>query len=159
MSRRNLERDAMTVYEEDEVIYGELSDDVYRRYGGRLWQPGGETGAHTVVVDGGATKTDLRKAEKAHRDKIAALAAQEPILVYCTACGKGHIGERLALAKFRKCCDTPTDKRKFCRGCRAVMTRAEYLANGGQPQQGWGTYSKCGQCGTQHRLPVPPPFK
>jgi RNase P subunit RPR2 len=149
----------MTVYEADEEVYGELSNDVYRRYGGRLWQPGGETGAHTVVVDVGATKADLLKAQKAYRDKIAALEAQAPILVYCTACGKGHLGERLALAKFRKCCTTSTAERKFCRGCRVVLLRTDYVAKYGDGPKGWGTYSKCEQCGTQHRLPVPPPFK
>ena len=162
MRRRNLETSEMTTYEADEEFYRELSNTVYFRPGGSAhWRPNSSTSPALgeVVADVGATKADLLAAEKVHRAKIAALEARAPVLVYCTACGKGHLGERVALAKFRKCCTTSTAQRKFCRGCRAVLLRTDYVAKYGDGPKGWGTYSKCEQCGTQHRLPVPPPFK
>jgi hypothetical protein len=88
---------------------------------------------------------ELREAEE------TALRMTE-ITVYCTGCGMPRCGPRAALAKFRKCCDTSTKERKFCRCCGNVLKRERYLAqevHGGV--QGWKTLANCELCSDRPR--------
>lgn len=148
-------RRELTAYEADRRFFVELLDRAQMRRMPRvaddfLAATPAEKAAETRELKWGAHRDAMR----AHREKQAELERNKPVIVFCTACGQPHNGTRLAMAKWRKCCEADTSVRKFCRGCGVKMLKTDYLTRYGNRSQGWGTYCKCEGCGTQHRAGV-----
>ena len=152
-------RRELTAYEADRRFFVELLDRAQSRR-----MPIIEvdmTPSEKAAETRGLRWGEHRDAMRAHREKVAELEANKPVIVFCMRCGQPHNGTRLAMAKWRKCCDAPADKQKFCRGCGVRMLKVDYQARygtearPGSAAKGWGTYCKCEGCGTQHRAGTP----
>ena len=130
----------LTDYESDLQLHQELAYQAWLKAPPRV-------SAKQAAKDDAAIERDLhRDAQRKHRAALRELAATAPVLVYCTACGKPKSGTRREMAHFRTCCDTSTATQKHCRGCAAVMTRAEYFGGKYASSKGWATLATCAGC-------------